>query len=195
MGQTRRPYVRPLALYGRTSRCSQARFLRGPPSIITSDYGVWTAPGRRSTRFCWHPRHPICEDHQRRRYSGLRWGEEAQRQKAASIGRYAEYGAQSQGALVEPARSCSDASGAGVSPIVRSGMPQRGETATRPSSRRIRRAARTTMDVKVGRQTRLPPAAPQAYMPTSQSSRSGQPQRPAPHNVRTQDAPRRAIHK
>src|SRR5215204_3693933 len=61
----------------------------------------------------WHPRHPIGEDRQRRRYSGLRWGEEAQRQKAASIGRYAEYGAQSQGALVEPARSCSGASGAG----------------------------------------------------------------------------------
>ena len=53
----------------------------------------------------WHPRHPIGEDHQRRRYSGLRWGDEAQRQKAASIGRYVGYGAQSQGALVEPARS------------------------------------------------------------------------------------------
>src|SRR3712207_1297555 len=38
---------------------------------------------------CWHPRHPICEDHQRGRYSGLRWGEEAQRQKAAFAGRYA----------------------------------------------------------------------------------------------------------
>jgi hypothetical protein len=35
-------------------------------------------------------------------------------------------------------------------PAVRSGIPQRGETATRPSSRRIRRAASPTMDVKVG---------------------------------------------
>jgi uncharacterized integral membrane protein len=40
--------------------------------------------------------------------------------------------------------------------------PQRGETAMRPSSRRIRRAASTMMDVKVGRQTRRPPATPQA---------------------------------
>src|SRR5215207_8761045 len=61
----------------------------------------------------WHPRHPICEDHQRRRYSGLRWGEEAQRKKAPFAGRYAGYGAQSQSALGGVARSCSDASGAG----------------------------------------------------------------------------------
>ncbi len=35
-------------------------------------------------------------------------------------------------------------------PSVRSGMPHRGETATRPSSRRIRRATIPTMAVKVG---------------------------------------------
>jgi hypothetical protein len=48
----RRGGQRTLALYGRTSRCSQASLLRGPPYIITSDYGFWTAPGRRSIRFC-----------------------------------------------------------------------------------------------------------------------------------------------
>src|SRR5215212_3913583 len=40
---------------------------------------------KRSSRFPterWHPRHPICEDHQRGRYSGLRWGQEAFWQKA-----------------------------------------------------------------------------------------------------------------
>jgi putative transposase len=53
------------------------------------------------------------EDHLRWWSSGLRWGEEAQRQKAAFAGRYAGYGAQSQGALGGPTRSCSGASGAG----------------------------------------------------------------------------------
>jgi transposase len=62
---------------------------------------------------CWHPRHPICEDHQRGRYSRLRWGQEAQRKKAPFAGGYAGYGAKSQGALGGAARSCSGASGAG----------------------------------------------------------------------------------
>ena len=67
--------------------------------------------GSRSPTERRYPRHPISEDHQRRRGAWLRRSQETQRKKAAFAGGYAGYGAQSQGACGGPTRSCGGAAG------------------------------------------------------------------------------------